>query len=540
MKKRILAAVLGLSLLVGCLTGCGGGAGSSEAGVKLTGEKISITAPISGNGQAWLENAADAFTKKTGIAVDIAWEAMLAANLTTILETEGVEKSDIYFSATYEWALWLRDGGLIEDLTDFLNEPDENEGGKSLNERMLAQCYRYITDDEGNKRQGVVPIASTTHGVVYNIKMMDYLCHDVLGWEEGHDYPINTKELFEVIDALNTTTKNGTNKELFAYQQDGKSYNVKPWVWSGSVGTLEFFFYPWLGQYEGQENLTKYMSNVGAKPIHTECEGMYVVYQMLSDLMDIKTDESGNVYSANSIPNCVSYNHTASQSQLLLGKALMIPAADWFYTEMEATIEDGENIGFMPVPWMSDDEGNPLTAEGVEMPKNEDGTYRPYDYYTNFLSYGVIPVDAQNKDGAKQFIRFLTSSEYLPKYASDVQTCMAYEFDESKVEASSWYKKVLAVRDACQMAGYYADSKLVTYGRIGFYNNPSTAPYSQLSTGVFGNPEKMVDSATGKELQDGETPTGVAVTENVYKYVESNHKAAVTKWGESKKMVGLQ
>ena len=54
----------------------------------------------------------------------------------------------------------------------------------------------------------------------------------------------------------------------------------------------------------------------------------------------------------------------------------MIPAADWFYTEMEATIEDGENIGFMPVPWMSDDEGNPLTADGVEMPKNEDGTYR--------------------------------------------------------------------------------------------------------------------------------------------------------------------
>lgn len=540
MKKRVLAAVLGLSLLVGCLTGCGGGTGTGDEGAELTGEKISITAPISGNGQAWLENAAEAFTKKTGIAVDIAWDAMLSTNLTTILETEGVQKSDIYFASTYEWALWLRDGGLIEDLTDFLNEPDENEGGKSLNERTLPQCYRYIIDDEGNKRQGVVPNTSTTHGIVYNMKMMNYLCHDVLGWEEGHDYPINTKELFEVIDALNEATKNGTNKELFTYQQDGKSYDVKPWVWSGSVGTLEFFFYPWLGQYEGQENLTKYMSNVGVKPIHTDCEGMYVVYQMLSDLLDIKTDENGNVYSANSIPNCVSYNHTASQSQILLGKSLMIPAADWFYTEMEATIEDGENIGFMPVPWMSDEEGNPLTAEGVEMPKNEDGTYRPYDYYTSWLGYSCIPVEAQNKEGAKKFIRFLTSSEYLPKYASDIQTGLAYGFDESKVEATSWYEKVLAVRDACQMVSFNAESKLVTYGRIGFYNNPATAPYSQLSTGVFGNPEKMVDSATGKELKDGEKPIGVAVTENVYKYVESNHKAAVAGWAESKQLVGLQ
>ena len=266
--KQILAVLLGLVLIVGCFTGCGNSGGSGDDGAKLTGEKISITAPISGNGQAWLENAAQAFTKKTGIAVEVAWDAMLSTNLTTILGTDGVQKSDIYFASTYEWSLWLRDGGLIEDLTDFLNEPDENEGGKSLNERTLPQNYRYILDDEGNKRQGVVPTTSNTHGVVYNIEMMTYLCHDVLGWEEGHDYPINTKELFEVIDAMNTATKEGSNKELFTYTQDGKACDVKPWVWSGSVGTLEFFFYPWLGQYEGQENLTKYMSNVGVKPMH--------------------------------------------------------------------------------------------------------------------------------------------------------------------------------------------------------------------------------------------------------------------------------
>lgn len=539
-RKQILATILGITLFAGCLTGCGQGGGASEGGAKLTGEKITITAAVNGHGQEWLENAAKEFTQETGVAVDVAWDAMIDTNLTTILKTEGVEKSDIYVAGTYEWRLWLEEGGLIEDLTDFLNEADENEGGKSLNERTLPEAFRYILDDEGNKRQGVVPFTTSTHGIVYNKEMMNYLCHDVLGWEVGHDYPINTKELFEVFEALNTATKEGKNAELLTYKQDGKTYDVKPLVWSGSVGTLEFLLYPWLGQYEGQENISTHLQNVGIKPIHTDCDGMYVAYQMICDLMDVTSDENGNVYSANSIPNCVSYNHTGSQSQFLLGKSLMIPGADWFYSEMESTIENADNIGFMPVPWMSDEDGNPLTAEGVEMPKNEDGTYRPYDYYTSGSEYMCIPEAASDKENAKEFIRFLTSSEYLPKLVNDIQSGVAFEYDESKVEASAWFQKVLAVRDACEMISFNSDSKLAQYGRIGYYNNPATAPFSQLSTGTFGNTEKLVDSATGKVLKEGEKATGIAVTENVYNYVISNHKAAVSGWDESKQMVGLK
>ena len=537
--KRILATVLGMTLFAGCMAGCGSNGGSDEGGAKLTGEKITITAAVNGHGQEWLENAAAAFTKETGVAVDVAWDAMLDTNLTTILETEGVDKSDIYVAGTYEWKLWL-EHGLIEDVTDFLNEADESEGGKSLNERMVSEAYRYILDDEGNKLQGVVPFTTSTHGIVYNVEIMNYLCHDVLGWEDGHDYPINTKELFEVFEALNTATQEGKNVELLTYQQDGKTYDVKPLVWSGSVGTLEFLFYPWLGQYEGQENITAYMQNVGIKPTHTDCEGVYVAYQMICDLMNITSDENGNVYSSNSIPNCVSYNQTGSQSQFLLGKALMIPGADWFYSEMESTIEDVENVGFMPIPWMSDEQGNPLTADGVEMPKNEDGTYRPYDYYTSSAEYMCIPKDASDKDNAKQFIRFITSGEYLPKLVNDIQSGVAFEYDDSQVEASVWFERVLAVRDACTKISFNSDSKLAQYGRIGFYNNPATAPYSQLSTGAFGNTEKWVDSANGKVLKEGEKASGVSVTENVYNYVILNHKAAVSGWDESKQMVGLK
>lgn len=537
--KRILATVLGMTLFAGCMAGCGSNGGSDEGGAKLTGEKITITAAVNGHGQEWLENAAAAFTKETGVAVDVAWDAMLDTNLTTILETEGVDKSDIYVAGTYEWKLWL-EHGLIEDVTDFLNEADESEGGKSLNERMVSEAYRYILDDEGNKLQGVVPFTTSTHGIVYNVEIMNYLCHDVLGWEDGHDYPINTKELFEVFEALNTATQEGKNVELLTYQQDGKTYDVKPLVWSGSVGTLEFLFYPWLGQYEGQENITAYMQNVGIKPTHTDCEGVYVAYQMICDLMNITSDENGNVYSSNSIPNCVSYNHTGSQSQFLLGKALMIPGADWFYSEMESTIEDVENVGFMPIPWMSDEQGNPLTADGVEMPKNEDGTYRPYDYYTSSAEYMCIPKDASDKDNAKQFIRFITSGEYLPKLVNDIQSGVAFEYDDSQVEASVWFERVLAVRDACTKISFNSDSKLAQYGRIGFYNNPATAPYSQLSTGAFGNTEKWVDSANGKVLKEGEKASGISVTENVYNYVILNHKAAVSGWDESKQMVGLK
>jgi hypothetical protein len=78
------------------------------------------------------------------------------------------------------------------------------------------------------------------------------------------------------------------------------------------------------------------------------------------------------------------------------------------------------------------------------------------------------------------------------------------------------------------------------YGQMSFYKNPGTTPYTVLSTGGFGSVEKIVDSATGKTLNSGETATGIAVTENVYKYVTGNAESAKRVWKEAKELVGVR
>jgi hypothetical protein len=78
------------------------------------------------------------------------------------------------------------------------------------------------------------------------------------------------------------------------------------------------------------------------------------------------------------------------------------------------------------------------------------------------------------------------------------------------------------------------------YGMMSFYKNPGTTPYTVLATGGFGSVEKIVDSATGKVLKDGEAATGIAVTENVYKYVMGNADSAKRVWNEAKELVGVR
>lgn len=538
MKKRILSLVMVAIMVAGLLVGCGGGSGNKKGGAKLTGEKIKVTAQLHGWGRDYLDNAAAEFTYQTGIEVTVEWDSLLSGNLNTILDNEEMITSDMYIAPNISEKELLNEG-LIEDLTDFMNEAVEDEGGKSLNERMEQGVWQCVVDKEGNVKQGVVKLSHPNYGMVYNKKIMSYLAHDVLGWEEGHDYPINTKEMFDLVDALNKETAAGNNKELLTYTQDGKSYDVKAIAWSGSTGTLEFLFYPWFAQYIGLEKLEQYLLETGDEPGILKDQANYLVYQTICDLMGVTQDDNGNVYPANSIPNCVSYNHTASQGHFFLGKSLFLPGASWIYQEMKESIENEKDWGYMPIPWLSDDEGNPLTAEGVEMPKNEDGSYMNFTYSAGRTGDAVvIPISCQNKELVKKFIRFLTSSEYLPKLASDMNSPVAYECDYSKIENKTyWFEQVLHVNEVSKVASWFSTGKLAT--SMGFYKATGVAPYTQLSVGTYGNVLKMVDSATGEELADGAKTTGFPVSDSVYKYVNENFKAGLIVWNRDRLKEGI-
>lgn len=532
MKKlvsKVVAIVVAMTLAIGCFSGCGKVAGGG--GVSSNGRMIQIYAQTNGLGQDWLYNAAKAYQDKTGTTVEVLFDAYLSSNLTTTLENKSLDTADLYFVQTYEWGQWTNNGYIL-DLTEFMNEKDES--GKSLNEKMTS-VMRYVAKDDGSKVQSIVPLTKAPTGIAYNKKMMSYICQDVLGWEADHEYPVSTKELFEVIAAMEKISADGTNKEMFTYEQSGQTLDVKPFVWSGSTGMLEFFTFAWFYQYIGTEGMTEFYNQYKDCDMYND-EVFYQAYQMMVDLLKLSEDTNGDYISTTSIPNCVSYNHTSSQQQLLLGKALMCPTGSWFYSEMKATIEDEANWGFMPVPYMSDEEGNPLTADGVEMPKNEDGSYANYTY-VNTPDYFCIPSRAANTEDAKDFLRFLFSDDYMPTLQTDLQAPLCFTFDDSTVEKSAWFSEVADLTNVTTLADVYTGNILQVYGKIGFYHNPDNAPFSRLSQSGFGSSSKWFDSATGKEITSPDKATGVAVTENVYNYVRGNYNTILGKWHEIIRLV---
>ena len=291
---------------------------------------------------------------------------------------------------------------------------------------------------------------------------------------------------------------------------------------------LEFFTFPWLYQYWGIEGMTEFYSQYDNCDLFND-EAFYQVYQAMMDLLMLEEDSNGNYYSTTSIPNCVSYNHTSSQQQLLLGKALMCPTGSWFYSEMRATITDEEAWGFMPIPYMSDAKGNPITDKGVEMPKNEDGSYANYTYVNN-PDYFVIPSRSQNQEEAKAFLKFMFSEEYMTTLQTDLQAPLCFEFDDTEVKKTAWFGEVDNLVKKTTPADVYTGNIMQMYGKINYYHNPNAAPFSRLSQSGFGSSNKWIDSTTGKLIASREDATGVGVTENVYKYVSGNYKALVAKW----------
>lgn len=528
--KRIIAGLLTLGLVVSSV-GCGGGGKGAH---ELTGESISVVVQTNGLGTDWIEDVAERYTYDTGIVVNVQFDALLNSNLFTILSTDVMECADVYFGQTGDWADWLKND-LIVDLTDIYTDSSD---GESLADRCVVQDY-CVENVDGSKSYGMLPLSMGPIGMAYNVEMMNYLCHDVLGWEEGHDYPTTTAELREVMNALETTVKNGSNKELFSYESAGQTLDVKAWAWSGSIGTLEFLFKPWMQQYWGEEKMNEFYAQQSNPDMFND-EAFYVCYQEIMNLLELTEGSDGTISSANSVPNCLSYNHTESQTQFLLGHALLVPAGSWLYSESMDLMGDLENWGFMPVPTMTDDEGKALCAEGVTVPTDEKGNYVQY-LGINTQDFMFVPTRSQKQDLAKDFLKYMYSEDSLATIEENIQAPVCFTCNDSEIELNGWAKQVQGYVDSAVKANTlcktYSTNPMFGIGALNFVSD--TLPYAKLSQGGYGSINKYYDSKTLNPIASPEEATGVAITENVYKYVQWNYNYKVSHWHEFKQRLGI-
>ena len=100
-------------------------------------------------------------------------------------------------------------------------------------------------------------------------------------------------------------------------------------------------------------------------------------------------------------------NHTQSQSEMMLGKALFIPNGTWIENEMkDAPRENEENFEFALLP------GLKLNADDP-------------DFVSTSIEQLSIPKNAKNPEAAKEFIRFIYTDDSVRLFGEKAQGMIA-------------------------------------------------------------------------------------------------------------------
>ena len=83
----------------------------------------------------------------------------------------------------------------------------------------------------------------------------------------------------------------------------------------------------------------------------------------------------------------------------------------------------------------------------------------------------------------------------------------------------------------------YSTNPMFGLGALQFVSD--SLPYAKLSQGGYGSIEKYYDSKTLKPIASPEDAKGIAITENVYNYVQYNYNYKVIHWPEYKQILGI-
>jgi len=194
----------------------------------------------------------------------------------------------------------------------------------------------------------------------------------------------------------------------------------------------------------------------------------------------------------------------------------------------------------MPVPTMTDDEGKALCAEGVTVPTDENGNYVQY-LGINTQDFMFIPTRSVKQDLAKDFLKYMYSEDSLAIIEEKIQAPVCFTCNDEEIELNNWAKQVNSYVDnavkANSLCTTYSTNPMFGLGALNFVSD--TLPYAKLSQGGYGSIHKYYDSKTMKPIASPEEAEGIAITENVYNYVEWNYNYKLSHWHEYKQKLGI-
>ncbi len=363
--KVLVASLLTMALLMGSFGALA--AGAENPADKFENKELNIAIFEGGYGPGYWNAIVAKFEEAyPGVKVnmqispvvgDIIRPQIVAGNVPDFLSMNDNDQSGVVASLIKENALL--------DISDVFDQPGYGTD-KPLRDILIdgiletTKCAPY--------RDGKVYLAP------FNTSPMGMIYNKALFAENGWDLPVTWDDFFALGDKAKEK-----GIALFTYQ------GIYP-------GYLESTIYPAIASHVGVEGLQKIMSFQ---------EGSFNNPEVLAVLENLaKIGTQGYL-----MEGTVALNHTQSQTDMMMNKALFIPNGLWMEGEMkDAPRADGFVFGMTPSPVVSADEKR---------------------YIMDSVEQFSIPKDAKNPELAKEFLRFLYTDDSVRLFGEHANGVMA-------------------------------------------------------------------------------------------------------------------
>ena len=359
MKKRLLSALLCVSMVASLLVGCGSSSSSdSEDAATTESTTIKVAAIETAYGADMWTEVCEAFTAETGIEVELTTDQ----NLEDVIgpSMQGGDYPDVIHLATGREAALTEQfikENLILDITDVLSMTVPGEDAVVSDKIAGGFTETALTNPYGDGKTYLAPMFYSPCGLFYNAGLLE---------EKGWEVPTTWDEMWELGDKA---LEEGIY--LFTYPTTGY-FDAFFYALMYSVGGAEFF-----------NKATNYEEGIWETE---EAQMCFDIVAKLATYTNPVTPAQAN-----------DQDFTQNQQLVLDNKAIFMPNGTWIVGEMaEAPRAEGFEWGMTALP---------AVEEGGD------------GYSYTWFEQAWIPSGAENQDAAKQFIAFLYSDKACEIFA---------------------------------------------------------------------------------------------------------------------------
>ena len=440
MKKRLLRVISFMMMLIMALSmvACG-----SKEGEETDGKRILKWEVLkAGYGSTAYEKVAEAFMEENpDILVKINFNPSIVETTASRLESNN-NLADVYSYRDIEAIKRWTASGYIEPLDELYEETLST--GKTIRESLTGKAAEVCSY---NGATYAIPEYTSVNGMVYNKTLFDKY-----GWK----IPTTTAELDKLCKKILTDT----NKE------------VSPIVYCGGAadGYLYFAVENWTTQYEGISQLDTFYRFDNAEVFNPNLyKGKMYALQNLSKFFY----DEGNY----TMTGSTGMTHIVAQSKLIQGEAAMMLNGSWFESEMSEVLAQNPDveIGIFPVPQLSDSQGNILYSSNYT---TEDGRRV---LKASYGAYYFVPAEAENKDDAMKFMKFLSEPDTCALYTRYSNAVRPFDYElspdaEIYKDATYFAKDVLKFAEENYLYAPNVTNPIAIKGLTGFWGR-GRAPY---------------------------------------------------------------